>query len=129
VTRKIIAVIWLSPVAIPIWLLYLLPAWGLGLIRLKEKRRWGVVFGPGKRWHLWAWMWSGWVGHAMPFAAVIKRPDWDDAYPRIVDHEMRHCRQWVALGALFPIAYGLLTLVFGYRDNPFEVDARAVEFP
>jgi hypothetical protein len=43
----------------------------------------------------------------------------------LLAHEMAHVRQWRA-DPLFPVRYALATLRHGYRDNPYEVEARAV---
>jgi hypothetical protein len=45
--------------------------------------------------------------------------------PVLLAHEMAHVRQWRA-DPLFPVRYALATLRHGYRDNPYEVEARAV---
>ena len=44
--------------------------------------------------------------------------------PDLLAHELEHVRQW-ADDPLFPIRYTLATLRHGYRDNPYEVEARA----
>jgi hypothetical protein len=72
----------------------------------------------------WQWLMAGWArGCALPGVILVRYPV--DA--RVLEHEARHVRQWRALGLLFPLAYLALTLVFGYRDNPLEIDARAHE--
>ncbi len=49
------------------------------------------------------------------------------------DHEMAHVRQAERWGVLFPLAYGMASVAaimrggHGYRDNRFEVEARAAE--
>lgn len=48
-----------------------------------------------------------------------------------LEHELEHVRQWTRMGWRFPIAYLAASLIARrgggrwYRDNPFEVDARA----
>ena len=49
---------------------------------------------------------------------------WREPTPRVVAHENRHVQQCLAFGPFMPILYGLFHLVYGYRDNPFEKDAR-----
>lgn len=44
--------------------------------------------------------------------------------PGLLAHEMEHVRQW-SEDPLFPLRYTLATLRHGYRDNPYEVAARA----
>lgn len=123
--KTTLTTLWQLPVAIPIWLLYILPAWGLGLIRLSVVGRSGCVTFevPHDAPSWWRRAWGDWGGHAMPFAIVTAHLPYDE----MLDHEHRHVRQWAALGPLFPVVYGLLLLMFGYRDNPLEVDARAHE--
>ena len=45
--------------------------------------------------------------------------------PELLAHELTHVRQWQR-DPLFPIRYCLATLRHGYRNNPFEVEARVV---
>jgi hypothetical protein len=44
---------------------------------------------------------------------------------RLLEHEATHARQQERLGLLFALAYPVATAVWGYRNNPFEVAARA----
>lgn len=49
-----------------------------------------------------------------------------DAAPRaLLAHESLHARQQERLGLLFGVAYPLAGALWGYRNNPFEVAARA----
>jgi hypothetical protein len=43
----------------------------------------------------------------------------------LLAHELAHVRQWER-DPFFPIRYVLATLRHGYRDNPYEVEARAI---
>lgn len=45
--------------------------------------------------------------------------------PSLLAHEMAHVRQWQE-DSLFPLRYTLATLRHGYRDNPYEIEARAI---
>lgn len=45
---------------------------------------------------------------------------------RLLAHELAHVRQWER-DPLFPIRYTMATLRHGYRNNPYEVEAREVE--
>ncbi|MEX2583794.1 MAG: DUF4157 domain-containing protein [Gemmatimonadota bacterium] len=56
---------------------------------------------------------------------IIVAPD-VELTPRLLAHELAHVRQWEA-DWLFPLRYSLATLRHGYRDNPYEVEAREVE--
>lgn len=44
--------------------------------------------------------------------------------PELLEHELTHVRQWRADPLFFPIRYAVATLRHGYRDNPYEVEAR-----
>ena len=46
--------------------------------------------------------------------------------PRLLAHELTHIRQWRE-DALFPVRYAFASLRHGYRQNPYEVEAREVE--
>jgi len=116
--------LWVIPVAIPIWLFYLLPLWGLGFIRFDCSAPWrAIVFRAVSSPQWWVHLWSGWGGHALPFAIVLRWFTSDET----VRHELRHTDQWLWLGPLFPPVYGVLRLFCGYIDNPLERDARAHE--
>jgi hypothetical protein len=47
--------------------------------------------------------------------------------PRLLRHELTHVRQWQRWPVTFPLRYVWQHLQHGYRDNPFEVEARAAE--
>lgn len=47
--------------------------------------------------------------------------------PRLLRHELAHVRQWQRWPVTFPLRYVWQHLQHGYRDNPFEVEARAAE--
>jgi hypothetical protein len=47
--------------------------------------------------------------------------------PRLLRHELAHVRQWQRWPVTFPLRYIWHHLQYGYRDNPFEVEARAAE--
>jgi hypothetical protein len=46
--------------------------------------------------------------------------------PALLAHELAHVRQWEQ-DPLFPIRYSMATLRLGYRNNPYEIEARAAE--
>ena len=46
---------------------------------------------------------------------------------RLMKHELEHVRQWRDLGWRFPVKYVLNHFQHGYRNNPFEVEARSAE--
>ena len=46
---------------------------------------------------------------------------------RLLRHELAHVRQWQRAPITFPLRYAWQHLKHGYRDNPYEVEARAAE--
>lgn len=49
---------------------------------------------------------------------------------RLLRHELAHVEQWRRAPLTFPVRYLWRHLRHGYRDNPYEVEARAAEqFP
>jgi hypothetical protein len=46
---------------------------------------------------------------------------------RLLRHELAHVRQWQRAPLTFPLHYVWQHLKHGYRDNPYEVEARAAE--
>ncbi len=46
---------------------------------------------------------------------------------RLLRHELAHVEQWRAAPWTFPVRYAWQHLRCGYRDNPYEVAARAAE--
>jgi hypothetical protein len=55
---------------------------------------------------------------------IVVRPD-TRMTPTLLAHELAHVRQWEQV-PFFPVRYVLATLRHGYRDNPYEVEARAI---
>jgi hypothetical protein len=117
---RLLGVLWVLPVALPIWLVYLLPCWALGWLRFDGWARRGVVrfrVVAARGWY--ARLWRSWAGFAAPYAILLRTTD-----PETERHELRHTDQWLLFGPLFPLAYlGALAAV-GYHANPFEADAR-----
>lgn len=48
---------------------------------------------------------------------------------RLLRHELAHVRQWRARPLAFPVLYLARHIRHGYRNNPYEVEARAAERP
>ena len=46
---------------------------------------------------------------------------------RLLRHELAHVRQWRQRPLAFPLLYALGHVRHGYRNNPYEVEARAAE--
>lgn len=88
----------------------------------------GVVFRTGR---LIPWLGGLFSGMKGPAAAVtLGRTIVINPRARLtaalLAHELTHVRQWEA-DMLFPIRYSLASLRHGYRQNPYEVEAREVE--
>ena len=49
---------------------------------------------------------------------------WETPDETLVRHELRHVRQCLWIGVLYPVVYLVLLAVYGYADNPLEKDAR-----
>ena len=100
---------------------------GLGLAPFFERRYVcrGVLLCEGAGWPRRL----GWHYRAITFGHVVLAVDELD--PSTLEHELVHVRQYEAWGPLFIPVYGLASLgarIRGrdaYRDNPFEVAARA----
>ena len=119
---RILGALWLLPVAMPIWLVYVLPLWALGWIAFVRVDPWRAVIWRvtwrGPSW--WIEAWRGWAGHTVAYAVIVV----PDVGEQTIRHELRHADQWAALGPLFPVAYPVLLAVYGYTANPLERDAR-----
>ena len=46
---------------------------------------------------------------------------------RLLRHELAHVEQWRRHPFTFPFRYTAAHIRFGYRNNPFEIEARAAE--
>jgi hypothetical protein len=46
---------------------------------------------------------------------------------RLLRHELAHVAQWMRAPLAFPFCYTGAHIRHGYRDNPYEVEARAAE--
>lgn len=47
--------------------------------------------------------------------------------PRLLRHELAHVRQWRHNPLVFPLSYAWHHFRHGYRENPYEIEARAAE--
>jgi len=111
--------VWVFPIAVPIWILYILPFWAFGLLEKREAERDVAVFSPVMKSGWWRSLWGGWNGHALPFCIIMRK----ECLRQTFWHEFRHTDQWLALGVLFPLVY-LAGLIFcGYGNHPLENDA------
>ena len=111
--------LWVLPVAVPIWLLYVLPCWALGWHVFRVRRGWVVEFhvtSLAPDWYLR--LWRRWYGLALPFCIILHQVPQLELV-RVRKHETRHTDQWLLLVSLL--------MVLGYRDHPLEKDARDAE--
>jgi len=126
----------LLPLAILVWLWYLLPFWAFGHLRwngwvMPGVASFAMVAKPGS---LARKLWIGWRGWSGPGVIVIRDGLDTDAYMRTVRHELEHIWQQLWWGPLFYPAYGLASVWIwcfmpskhSYYDNPFERAARRV---
>lgn len=81
----------------------------------------------------WIPVLGGWLtGSARPAAAVtlgrtiVVHPD-ARLSTRLLQHELAHVRQWRRRPLTFPLHYAWQHLRHGYRENPYELEARAAE--
>lgn len=81
----------------------------------------------------WIPLVGGWLsGHRQPAAAValgrtiVVHPD-VRLTQRLLRHELAHVRQWRERPLTFPLHYTLQHMRYGYRANPYEVEAREAE--
>lgn len=76
---------------------------------------------------------GGWLTGSRTPAAAVTFGDTIVVHPdvtlteRLLRHELEHVRQWRAAPLTFPVRYAWEHLRRGYRENPFEVAARAAE--
>ncbi len=119
--KRYLLAFWLLPIALPIWLFYILPFWAMGFYHLVRREGLVVKFFVTRRGLRRLPAWVNWGGNAQPFAIFVRH-----AGARLGAHETRHTDQWLALGPLFPIVYGLHLFAFGYGNHPLENDARHV---
>ena len=153
-TLKILSAIWMLPVAIPIWLLYLWPARAIGLIRPVGQKGLITIFKADVRHRgwlsgLWIRLWGcqeivadgatqgvifdingnedTWKGHTLPGAIVTVVPDDIDH----MQHEEHHHKWWERLGILFVPVYFYMLATYTYQFHPMEkaADEYAEETP
>lgn len=113
-----------APICCLIYLLVLLPR----DVRFAGRHKWYA-------WHFelistksrYARAWKGWAGCGL-WGYMIT----NDASPKAVRHEARHCWWWMIAGGFYGLVYGidwlrlrLFTDKDAYRDNVCERDARA----
>ena len=109
--------------------LWAAPCSAIGLfLALFFRRRYvtrGVIVAEGASWPRRL----GWRYRAITFGHVIL--SLDELDPETFEHELVHVRQYERWGPLFFLAYPLASMgaaargLAPYRDNPFEVEARA----
>lgn len=126
---------WVLPVALPIWLLFILPALLAGLIDRYPSMTVRSIGAPvmvfavrspdtrlGRWWRSkWVTDYRAWIGMALPMCVILRAEIADKV---ILRHEIRHTDQWLVLGIFFPVAYMAMKMIYGYEDHPLEKDAR-----
>lgn len=81
----------------------------------------------------WVPLLGGWLTRSRHPAAAVTLGRTIIVHPaarlteRLVRHELAHVRQWQERPLTFPLRYAWRHLRHGYRDNPYEVEARAAE--
>jgi hypothetical protein len=89
----------------------------------------------GWSWGVWEWeacegsmlqnaLYLGPAAVTLGWAVLWRRREYSET-PQIALHERRHAAQALALGPLYLPAYLLFSILWGYQNNPMEVDARA----
>jgi hypothetical protein len=130
--------IWLLPVTLLVWLLYVGPLWALGYTELEAVDRWVARFrlcAPDSYYERVLWRrWRGWSGPCCllyrPYE--VRTPENVAREQQVLRHERRHCDQQFVFGVLAYPLYALASVwvyLFQpdrhpYYDNPFERDAR-----
>jgi hypothetical protein len=71
----------------------------------------------------WPWWWRDFRGFALGRFVFVK----DDSDRALVCHELAHVAQFCASPARFWLRYLSALVRTGYRANPFEREARAIE--
>ena len=77
-------------------------------------------------------LWDHWGGQTFGSVVILSRPVESIHGAQTLKHEQEHVLQYMKLGILFPLLYGLFCLVIAialpslhyYRDNLFERDAQ-----
>lgn len=142
--------IWLLPVTILVWLVYVLPLWAVGEIKYEGKAGtfiWIFENPISSSWYDKKWeKWAGWSGpcvyiykkyteEMLPWTSATERRMYD-AVTRV--HEVRHCIQQFVFGIFHYALYFLDSMYIllsnkwkkpedrkhAHLDNHFEIDAR-----
>lgn len=111
--------LWSLPKAV-IGLLVLL----LAVITFRKPSCWfqaGVLVTYIERWPGTYMRREKWGGFALSWVVIVwqKPPSW-----ALLFHETRHTIQTFFFGIFWLPIYGILHLIYGYADNPFEIEAR-----
>ena len=124
----VLGFIWALPVVILWWLFYILPLLLLRNIQYVGAEQFLIykfVLVKNNSWYHRQWeRWSGFAGPG--FFIITHRIHGSGSFREkiAVFHEIRHCQQIYFLGILFYILYGLLWLIYRYKNHPLEKDAR-----
>lgn len=133
---RTLQIIWLLPMTVLVWVIYILPLWLIWRdLKFVRWAKYGVAeFILAERaleaWH--ARLWRDWAGWGGPCCFVWKG-DPHAVMSRTRLHELEHCRQQFVWGPLFYPVYLLASVWIwlagpadknAYYDNPFERAAR-----
>lgn len=134
--KRLIQFLLLLPIAIPCWIVYLLPMWlvfrdlkfiGFPEFLVVEFR---IRYEDIEPW--FAKLWRDWAGHAGPGFYVYRIVDSEARTIRTRKHEMKHVHQQFSWGPLYYPAYFLSSVWIwlfqkskhSYYHNYFEIAAR-----
>jgi hypothetical protein len=128
---RFLGFVWLFPMAITVWILYVLPLWASGQIKYDGVLDFLIVkFVLVNKSNWYCRLWKNFAGWSGP-CVVIYRTYYKCNTPKTLIHEYRHCQQQFIFG---PTHYPLYALIFlgiwaftikdPYKDHPFEIDAR-----
>lgn len=128
--------VWLLPVTLLWWSLYVIPLWVLGAIKKQVSSEFLIMefslnMNSKLIWYVNAWRnWAGWGGPCVIICKGLEDTE-IGAREKIRRHEFEHCFQQFRLGVFFYLYYAaawLWILAFTkrhpYLDNPLEVAAR-----
>jgi hypothetical protein len=123
--------LWLLPMTILVWLIYVLPLLIAKQVRYQETFMGCVVLRLNNEKNTWyTRLWFNWAGWSGPCVLIYKHIN-ERVDRNTFHHEYRHCWQQLWFGPLHYPLYGLNFVVFKlftdkdpYMDNYFEVDAR-----
>lgn len=119
---------WAGPTTLLAVVLFLVPLWALRQMQPARWREgaweWEIVL---NSWWYRHWSLAGWWATTLGWVIFFSpgRSDW----PTCASHERVHVWQSLWLGPLYLPVWLVLTIIYGYRNNPLEVAAYRKERP